>query len=745
MTFFDSCRHGGSRGGITAFAALLLAASSWLTLPDVAVAQSANPSSTTTPRNPRGSNPNSGEEARITLNFKDADLGQIAEAVAMATHKTFIIDPRVRAQVTMLSSTPVTPEAFYQIFLSILQVHSFIAVPGADGTIKIVPDANQRFYPGSQDMQDHVNPSSDETITQVIPVKNVSAVQLVTVLRPLVPTTGQINAYSQANMIIITDHASNVNRIEKIIARIDQVGDADVEVIPMQNASATEVVRSLTTLFQNGQAAQDPGVQPLKLVADDRSNSVLVSGEPAARLRAKVLIAHLDTPQQGGGDTQVRYLRYADAEKLAPKLKEQLTGVAQAAAGGAGAAGGTTPAAQETKNTQIWSDPTNNALVITAPPKIMKQINAVIDKLDVRHAKVLVEAIIVDVDLTKSAELGVNWATWEENNGQVIPGATFLTPVGGATLVDLANAITNPTSINTALETGATVALGRVASSGVSFAAMLRALRSDTDSNVIATPSVLTMDHQEATMKAVEEVPFVTGQYTNTGTSGGSVSPFQTIQNEEVGTILKVTPQINEGDSIVLKIDIESSSVLPSASTATNPTTSKREITTDVLIEDGGIIVIGGLISNEFDHSSSSIPFLGSIPILGNLFKDHSATQTKTNLMVFIRPQIMHDGTEMSIETNSKYNFIRNEQRQVGADEVKGDLPLLPGVKSPVLPPIPPPPPPGSTRPDPITQQDKDRAANEAQREIDAESGRADAAAARPRNSAPASSPPALQ
>ena len=200
-------------------------------------------------------------EARITLNFKDADLGQIAEAVAMATHKTFIIDPRVRAQVTMLSSTPVTPAAFYQTFLSILQVHGFIAVPGAAGSIKIVPDANQRFYPGAEDMQDHVSSTSDETITQVIPVKNVSAVQLVTVLRPLVPTTGQINAYSQANMIIITDHASNVSRIMKIIGRIDQVGDADVEVIPMQNASATEVVRVLTSLYQ-GQAQADPACSP---------------------------------------------------------------------------------------------------------------------------------------------------------------------------------------------------------------------------------------------------------------------------------------------------------------------------------------------------------------------------------------------------------------------------------------------------------------------------------------------------
>jgi general secretion pathway protein D len=662
--------------------AVLMAATAPLTDPRVALAQTPS-----FPVNAASHN----DEPRITLNFEDQDIRQIADAVAMATHKTFITDPRVRAQVTMRSSTPVTPEAFYQIFLSILQVHHFIAVPGAAGSIKIVPDADERTYPGSEDLAGHVSATSDEVITQVVPVKNVSALQLQTVLRPLMAATAQISAYTPANMIIISDHAANVNRIMRIIAILDRVSDADVEVIPLQNASATEVVRELSSLYQ-GQAAQDPGVQPLKLAADDRSNSVMLSGEPSARLRARALIANLDTPLQGGGDTEVVYLHYGDAKLLEPLLKQQLSGVAAAAAGAGGAAGGTTPAAQESKNAQIWADTTNNALVITGPAKIRRQIRDIIDKLDIRRPEVLVQAIIVDVDLAKSSELGVNWATWSETgSGTTIPGATFLTPVGGATLVDLANAIVNPTNINAALESGTTVALGRVAQSGISFAAMLRAIRSDTDSNIIATPSALTTDQQEAVMKAADEVPFVTGQYTNTGTSGGSVSPFQTIQREEVGTILKVTPRINEGDAIILKIDVESSSVIPSPAGAVDITTSKREITTNVLIEDGGIIVIGGLISNEYDHSESRVPWLGSIPILGELFKDHSATSTKKNLMIFIRTQIMHDATETAVETNSKYNFIREEQRQVGAGD-RGSIPLLPGIRSPVLPPLPSPP-----------------------------------------------------
>jgi general secretion pathway protein D len=634
---------------------------------------------------------------RITPNFKDADIGQIAEAVSMATHKTFIIDPRVRANVTMLSTTPMTTDAFYETFLNILQVHGFIAVQSGN-VVKIVPDANQRFYP-ADDLPDHVSSSSDEIVTQVLPIRNVSAAQLVPVLRPLVPQQGHLAAYPPSNILIISDHAANVSRIMRIIARIDQAGDSDIEVIPMQNASATEVVRVITSLYQSQQQQAESGGLPLKVVADERSNSVLISGEAAARLRIKALVAHLDTPLQHGGDTQVRYLRYADADKLATKLKEQINATT---AGSPGAPGAGAAASQVEKGTNIWADPQNNALVITAPPKTMRSLMAIIDKLDIRRAQVLVEAIIVDVDLDKSSELGVNWAVFSESsNNTTIPGATFLTPVGGASLVDLAGAIQNPSSLtsSSSLATGTTIALGRVAQSGVSFAAMLRALRSDDSSNVIATPTAVTMDNQEATVKVADEVPFVTGQYTSASTAvAGNVTPFQTIQREEVGTILKLTPYINEGDAIRLKIELESSSVIPKNSGpqgAVDLTTSKRTVSTNVLIEDGGIIVLGGLISNEYDRTSTQVPGLGSIPIIGQLFKDRTATQTKKNLMIFIRPQILRDGTQTAIETNSKYNFIREEQRQIGArDDV---IPLLPGVTSPQLPKLPPPPPVGST------------------------------------------------
>src|SRR5580700_6860263 len=421
---------------------------------------------------------------RITPNFKDADITQVAEAVSAATGKTFIIDPRVRAQVTMLSATAMSPAAFYEAFLSILQVYGFIAVPSGD-VVKILPDANARQIPGN-DLPDHVSASSDEIVTQVMDVKNISAPQLVPILRPMIPQYGHLVAYPASNILIITDRASNVNRMMKIIRRIDQVGNQDVEIVPLTNASASEVVRVVNSLYQGAAAAEGAAV---KVVADERSNSVLIGGDQAQRLRLRALIAHLDTPLEAGGDTRVRYLHYADAEKIAPKLKEQITGIAQASGGGApgagGGAGGGSAAAQAEKNAMVWADPANNALVITAPPKLMRAVMDIVDKLDIRRPQVLVEAIIAEVDEDKDAELGINWAAF--SNGSNVPAAAFVSPVGGTSIVDLAGAI-----------------------------------RGDTNTNVVATPSAVTMDNQEAELKVAQEVPFITGQFTNTaGTTGG--------------------------------------------------------------------------------------------------------------------------------------------------------------------------------------------------------------------------------
>jgi general secretion pathway protein D len=632
---------------------------------------------------------------RITPNFKDADITQIAEAVSAATGKTFIVDPRVRAQVTMLSSTPMSPAAFYETFLSILQVYGFIAVP-AGNVVKILPDANARQIP-SVDLPDHVSATSDEIVTQVVDVKNVSAAQLVPILRPMIPQYGHLAAYPSSNILIISDRASNVNRMMRIIRRIDQVANQDPEIVPLQNASASEIVRVVNAFYQGAAATEGVAV---KVVADERSNSVLIGGDQSQRLRVRALVAHLDTPLEAGGDTRVRYLHYANAEKIAPKLKEQITGIAQAAPGGGGGAGAQgSPQALAEKGAMVWADPTNNALVITAPPKIMRAVMDIVDKLDIRRPQVLVEAIIAEVDVDKNAELGINWAAF--SNGQNIPAGAFVSPIGGTSIVDLAGAIQNPANASTTLLQGTTIGIGRIAGTGVNFAAMVRAIRGDTNTNVVATPSAVTMDNQEAELKVAQEVPFITGQFTNTAaTTGGvtgGINPFQTIQRQEVGTILKVTPTISaEGNSVMLKISIESSSIGQKPAGAVDLVTNKRTITTTVLIEDGGVVVLGGLIEDNSVKGEQRVPYLGNIPLIGLLFKTRNASSTKNNLILFIRPKILRDPSQAAFETDLKYNYMMDQQKDLNRREA---LPLLPGVSRGKLDALPPPPKPGSQTP----------------------------------------------
>jgi len=634
----------------------------------------------------RGSEPSS---QTITPNFKDADLTQVAEAVSVATGKNFIIDPRVRGEVTMLSTTPMSPAAFYEAFLAILQVHGFIAVPAGD-IIKVLPDANARQIP-SVDLPGQVSATSDEIVTQVVDVKNVSAAQLVPILRPMIPQYGHLAAYPASNILIISDRASNVNRMIRIIRRVDQVGDQSVEIVPLQNASSTETVRVLNSLFQQAAAAE--GGVAVKVVADERSNSVLISGDQSQRLRIRALVAHLDTPLKAGGDTQVRYLHYADAEKVAPKLKEYITGIAQGTPGGTAGAQGT-PQAQAEKNAIVLSDPATNSLIIMAPPKIMRALTEVVDKLDIRRAQVLVEAVIVEVNADKTSDLGVNWAAWSNgSNGTQIPGGGFIEPIGGTSLADVASTvqgIANGSTTSASALTGTTLALGKISANGINFGAMLRAISGDANTNVVATPSAITMDNQEAELKVAQEVPFITGQYATTSGSttstSSTVSPFTTVQRQEVGTILKVTPQIATGsDSVILKISIESSSVAATSVSSVDITTNKRTVSTSVLIEDGGIVVLGGLISDNVTKSEQRVPFLGSLPLIGFFFKTRDYSRTRNNLMIFIRPKILHTAEQTAIETGAKYNYMLDEQRK--ADK-RDSIPLLPGEKQPTLPPL---------------------------------------------------------
>jgi general secretion pathway protein D len=628
-------------------------------------------------------------QGSITPNYKDADLSQIIEAVSAVTGKNFIVDPRVKAQVTMLSSTPMSPNAFYEAFLSILQVHGFVAVPSGD-TIKIIPDANARQVPAN-DLPGRVSSSSDEIVTQVVAVKNVSAAQLVPILRPLIPQYGHLAAYPASNMLIISDRAANVNRVMRIIERIDQQGDEAVDVVQLQHASAAEVVRIINSLYTGaGAAAEGAGMPQVRIIADERTNSVLISGETSQRLRLKTLVAHLDTPLATGGDTQVRYLNYADAEKIATKLREQIQGITAAAmpAGAGGAAAAPSLVSGGDKSVTIWAEPQTNALVVSAPPKVMRSIMAIVDRLDIRRAQVLVEALLVEMSADKAMDLGVNWLIADTDaDGKSLPAGGFVQPVDGTGIGQILQGVLDPDSI-TGLPSGLTLGLGEIVNSGTSWAALVRAIGGVGNTNIIATPSIVTLDNEEAEIKIAQEVPFVTGQYTSQGIpgTGGQVNPFQTIQREEVGNILKITPQINEGTAVLLKISQEASSIAASSQqVSTNDLiTNKRTITTNVMVEDGGIVVLGGLISDEVRESKSQVPFLGSIPILGELFKTRSVDKVKTNLMVFIRPRILRDGTDAAIESNAKYNYIRKQQ----LERNDGRVPLMPSERQPTLPPL---------------------------------------------------------
>jgi general secretion pathway protein D len=605
-------------------------------------------------------------QATITPNYKDADIQQIIEAVGAVTGKNFIIDPRVKAQVTMVSSTPMSADAFYEAFLSILQVYGYVAVPSGS-VIKIVPDANARQMPGWEGAAAK-NRRSDDIVTRVILVENVAAAQLVPILRPLIPQYGHLAAHPASNMLIISDRSANVDRILTIINRIDQSSDEEFEVIRLNHASAAETVRVVSSLQQG--AGADGSGRRTTVVADERTNSILISGEKNERLRLRTLIAHLDTPLEDGGDTRVRYLRYADALDLAGKLEGQYGGTTGAEAG----------APQIGKDITIWADEQTNALVLTAPPKTMRSMMTIIDKIDIRRAQVLVEAIIVEVSASKANEMGITWAVF--NEGSVAAAIDFPAIVPGVSaLAEAVSASGDAAGSISALTDGVNLAAGKIRDTGTSWAGFIQALEADADTNLMATPTLVTMDNEEAEINVGQEVPFVTGSYSSTGGSGGAINPFQTVEREQVGLTLKITPQINEGDAVLLEIDQEVSSLAESTE-AVDLITNNRTVTTSVIVNDGGTLVLGGLMQDELREVEQRVPILGSIPLIGALFRASRTEVIKTNLMIFIRPTILRDDVDAAYETNQKYSSIRRMQLAEREERRK----MFSGAQKPLLP-----------------------------------------------------------
>ncbi len=586
----------------------------------------------------------------VTLNFSDADLTAVVNSVSQITGKNFIIDPRVKGKVTVVSSKPLNEDEVYSVFLSILQVHGFATVP-TKNAIKIIPDAAAK-QDSAPFIRNNATNQGDQLVTQVIEVENVNATQLVPILRPLVAQQGHLAAYAATNVLIVSDRSSNIQRISQIIAQIDQKSDAGIEFIKLEHAFASEVVRLLTSLSST-QAAKGKGPTPdIKFSADERTNSILLSGEKNERLRYRAIIAELDQPVDSAGNIHVVYLRYANAENLAKILGTIGKNVMKSQSKTSAAAAQTASAG----DLNIQADEVSNALVITAPMSIYRSLRTVIQQLDIPRAQVHIEAIIAEVSVATSNELGVQWAI----DGSPSDDPALITNFAGSG-TPIAGLATGSASIGD----GLTMGVGQFNDPDLNFVALIRALSGDSDSNLLSTPSIVTLDNQEADIIVGENVPFITGEFSNTSgttsSSSNTVNPFRTIERQDVGVSLKVKPQINEGDTITMEIQQEVSDVTGS-STGVDLITSKRSLNTTVQLEDGELLVLGGLINDALIEQQQKVPGLGDIPILGALFRSKTFEKRKRNLLVFIRASIIKDPVKARILSQNKYNFMRQEQ-----------------------------------------------------------------------------------
>jgi general secretion pathway protein D len=615
----------------------------------------------------------------ITLNLKDADIRALISTVSKFTGKNFIIDPRVKAKVTVISAKTLTPEEVYEVFLSVLQVHGYAAVPSGT-VIKIVPEVNakQGSLPFSEDSSQFPD---DELVTKILRLDHVPAAQLVPILRPLVPQQGHLAAYNPTNTLIITDHAGNIQRLMKIISEVDRPDSDELEIIPLKHASASELVRILNSLNSTGAAKE--GVNEVKLAADDRTNSILVTGDRSARLKTRATVSYLDTPlENGSGNTHVIYLKYAKAvnlEKILTGLKEQgsksKSGAAAKAPPAAVAAGSVI-----SQDAIIQADEETNSLIVTADSNTVKNLKSVIRQLDIRRAQVLIEAIIAEITTTNNKEVGVGLAVdgSQSSNNTIPVGISNLAGIGD--LLTAAIGGTVPTTIPSALSIG----IGGTTSSGVRYGMLLRALQSDQNTNILSTPNIVTLDNEEAQLIVGQNLPFVTGSFTGTGSTDPQ-NPFQTIERQDVGLTLKVTPQINEGDTVKLVLEQETSSVIP-GTVELGIATRKRSIKTSVLVDDGGILILGGLIAEEVSNTETKVPLLGDIPVIGFLFRNQNTTKQKANLMVFLRPTILRNHKDATFVTNEKYTHLRGIESE-SYDQEKDSYGLLKGA-APRLPPI---------------------------------------------------------
>jgi general secretion pathway protein D len=625
----------------------------------------------------------------FSASFKGTDISEFINIVGRNLEKTIIVDPSVRGKIDVRSYDMLSEKQYYSFFLNVLEVYGFAVVEMDNGILKVIKakDAKTSAVPVVGDG----NINGDEVVTRVVAVRNVSVRELSPLLRQLNDNAGAGNVvhYDPANIILITGRAAVVNRLADIIKRVDQAGDKEIEVVELANASAAEMVRIVEALNKTTEAKNTPAFLQPKLVADDRTNSILISGDPQVRQRLRKLIQQLDVEMASKGNNRVVYLRYAKAEDLVDVLK----GVSDnlQAEKSTGAKGSNTQRGE----VMIAAHPETNALVVTAPPDIMNALQDVISQLDIRRAQVLIEALIVEMAEGDGINLGVQWGSLE--TGAVIQYGNTGVPIGQVmvgleeakdttTTESYWNSTDNKWESRQTTEQGdySTLASALSGAQGAALSvvmgdwtALISAVSTDSNSNILSSPSITVMDNGEASFIVGEEVPVITGSTAGSNND----NPFQTVDRKEVGIKLKVVPQINEGNSVQLNIEQEVSNVL-GANGAVDVRFAKRQLNTSVMVEDGAMIVLGGLIDERALESESKVPLLGDIPYLGHLFKSTSTQVEKKNLMVFIKPTIIRDGMTADGITQRKYNFIRAEQLYKADQGLKlmssDNIPVLP-------------------------------------------------------------------
>ncbi|MEM7540224.1 MAG: type II secretion system secretin GspD [Pseudomonadota bacterium] len=592
-------------------------------------------------------------EETVTLNLQKADIRVLINTVADMTGKSFVVDPRVKGNVTVISSAATSVDSLYDVFLSILKVHGFVAVPAGD-VIKIIPDATAK-QTGGDLTADGQRRYRDEIVTAVIPVEHAEAAGLVPILRPLLPQEAHLAAHANSNVLVGADTAGNIRRLMEVIEELDvPPTEYDIEVVELEYAIAADIV-DLVEKVMPKKAKAGSNEQPL-LTADPRTNTLLLAGPTQRRLRLRSLIKLLDVPVDEDGTIEVIYLKFAAASELAGVVRGIFgggTSQRRAAAGAntqQGAAAGTGNA--RSGRIQIQADESTNALILQGSPADLKRARAIIAQLDIRRSQVLVEGIIAEVSNIASDELGIQWQTSQPGTSNGAFAGTLFPGVNSGAIDDPFD-----DTLGSPIGTGLTLGLFRAGN----IRALLRALESDSYTNVLSTPSLVTLDNAEAEILVGQNVPFVTGQFTNNATTPDN--PFQTIERQDVGVILRVSPQVNEGDTVTMEIEQEVSSIAPST-TGSDLITNERSIVTTVLVDDGETIVLGGLIQDDLRESEQKVPFIGNLPVIGSFFKNSVDDVTKSNLMVFLRPTILRTPERATEVTERRIEHIREVQEE---------------------------------------------------------------------------------